>query len=146
MQKAAKWDNINFYIFQTHPWIFRDSSNPNEKLVIKKHQVKSDFFECSDFLADLESTAEFNSDQHNSLLNGKSPICVLIQLPVEDLRQLALRTVRKQLPRKEDCFQQGPLGKEASEKNFSQMMNPLPEQLIAEHIKKKTPLQKVMPI
>lgn len=92
------------YTYKTHPWIFRDSSNPNEKLVIKKHQSKSDFFECSDFLADLQSSAEFNSDQHNSLLNGNRPMCVLIQLPVEDLRQLALRTVRKQLPRKEDCF------------------------------------------
>ena len=90
--------------FQTHPWIFRDSNNPNEKLVVKKQQVKSPFFECSDFLSDLKSTREYGGNQRSSLLNGKKPLCVLIQLPVENLRRLALKTVCNSLPQKEDCF------------------------------------------
>ena len=96
--------NIIKIVLQTHPWIFRDSQNLNEKLVIKKSRVKSDFFECGDFLANVEHSSEFTSEQRNSLMSGQSTICVLIQTPVENLRQLALRTVRKKLPRKEDCF------------------------------------------
>ena len=91
-------------VFQKHPWIFRDSINANEKLAIRKHHAKSYFFECGDFLANLESGSEFTSEQRHSLTSGQSTICVLIQTPVENLRQLALKTVRKKLPRKEDCF------------------------------------------
>ena len=89
---------------QTHPWIFRDSGNPNERLVVKKQYIKSGYFECDDFLSDLHQSGHNKSDQHKALLNGEIPICVLIQLPVENLRHLALKTVRRHLPRKEDCF------------------------------------------
>ena len=67
--------------------------------MVKKKSVKKGFFECNDFLEDVK-----NSREYYSVINGQVPICVLIQLPVEDLRQLALKTVRRHLPRKEDCF------------------------------------------
>ena len=90
----------SFSIFQTHPWIFRDSNCPNERFVVKKNKVKHGYFECNDFLNDLKYNREYNK-----ILNGEVPICVLIQLPiVEDLRQLALKTVREHVNRKEDCF------------------------------------------
>ena len=95
---------MDFLYLQTHPWIFRDSSNPNERLVVKKQFIKSGYFECEDFLSDLHQSGDNKSDQHKALLNGDIPICVLIQLPVENLRHLALKTVRRNLPRKEDCF------------------------------------------
>ena len=62
--------------------------------------MKSGFFECNDFLEDHFE----NSREYHSIINGQVPICVLIQLPVEDLRQIALKTVRRHLLRKEDCF------------------------------------------
>ena len=96
------WSSLNdcFSIFQTHPWIFRDSNCPNERLVVKKNKVKRGYFECGDFLNELKYNREYNN-----IINGEVPICVLIQLPVvEDLRQLALKTVRGHVNRKEDCF------------------------------------------
>lgn len=62
--------------------------------------MKRGYFECGDFLKDLRYNREYQN-----IINGEVPICVLIQLPVvEDLRELALRTVRRYVDRKEDCF------------------------------------------
>jgi len=97
LQPQTAW---SVYTYKTHPWIFRDSNCPNERLVVKKNKVKRGYFECGDFLNELKYNREYNN-----IINGEVPICVLIQLPVvEDLRQLALKTVKGHINRKEDCF------------------------------------------
>ena len=56
------------------------------------------------FQSCLSSSPDFNLQQRQALASGNGTICVFIQLPVEDLRQLALRTVRQNVSKKEDCF------------------------------------------
>ncbi len=52
----------------------------------------------------LSASPDFSLEQRQALATGNGIICVFIQLPVEDLRQLALRTVRQSVSKKEDCF------------------------------------------
>ena len=56
------------------------------------------------FQSCLSSSPDFSLQQRQALASGNGTICVFIQLPVEDLRQLALRTVRQNVSKKEDCF------------------------------------------
>ena len=56
------------------------------------------------FQSYLSSSPDFSLQQRQALASGNGTICVFIQLPVEDLRQLALRTVRQNVSKKEDCF------------------------------------------
>lgn len=89
--------------YHTHPWIFLDAET-HRRLAIKKRRVKADFFESGDFLAALREGAEYTPEQVQGLADGRGLICVFIQLPVDDLRSLALKTVRRCIERKEDCF------------------------------------------
>ena len=56
------------------------------------------------FQSCLSASPDFSREHRQSLATGNGIICVFIQLPVEDLRQLALRTVRQNVSKKEDCF------------------------------------------
>lgn len=88
--------------YEKHPWIFRDG---DESLVIEKYRgVKGEYFESDDYLRSLSDCPDYSAEQRLALADGKAIICVMITLPVEDLRHLALRTVRKRLAKKEDAF------------------------------------------
>ena len=56
------------------------------------------------FQSCLSASPDFSREHRQSLATGNGIICVFIQLPVEDLRQLSLRTVRQNVSKKEDCF------------------------------------------
>ena len=63
--------------------------------------AKSDYFEASSLLRGSDS---FGDGEKTDLAGGKGIICVFIVQPVDKLRALALKTVRKCLVKKEDCF------------------------------------------
>ena len=94
--KAAQ----TFYTFHGHPWIFQDCET-KERLAIQKSGSKSDYFEVISFLRGSDS---FSDLEKRDLAAGKTVICVFIVQPVDKLRHLALKTVRKCLVKKEDCF------------------------------------------
>jgi len=79
-----------------HPWIFRDADT-SEPLVIKKLNVKGTYFEIVDYLRSIRKK-QLASRGNNTTLS------VFIQQPIDELRTLALRTVRQKLVQKEDCF------------------------------------------
>lgn len=72
-------------------------------MVIKKRWVRGDFFESGDYLKDLDDL-DRRPESARDGGGGGGLICVLIQLPVDHLRHLALKTVLRNLRKKEDCF------------------------------------------
>jgi predicted HAD superfamily hydrolase len=50
------------------------------------HEININFFQSC-----LSSSPDFSLEHRQALATGNGIICVFIQLPVEDLRQLALR-------------------------------------------------------
>ncbi len=92
------------FTYRTHPWIFLDAET-GERLAAKRGpRARSGFFESGDHLRALRSSGECSEERARQLEEGRGLICVFIQPAVDGLRTLALRTVRRTLQRKEDCF------------------------------------------
>ncbi len=91
------------FTYSRHPWIIRDSET-GERLAVQKHRAKSRRFEADDFLGGLATRSDYSRREIAEFAEGKRLICAFITHPVEDLRQLAIRTARSRLSRKEDCF------------------------------------------
>lgn len=92
-----------FYTYRGHPWIFRDCES-KKRLAIQKSgssRAKSDYFEV---IAYLRGSDSFTDSEKEDLAQGKRVICVFVVQPVDKLRHLALKTVRRCLAKKEDCF------------------------------------------
>lgn len=103
-QNLSPDSTVSIRTYRKHPWIFRDSAS-KERLYVKKLGGRSHFFEAGDFLKALSQSGKYSDKYYDNLsADGVKIICVLIDKPVDTLRNLSLQTIRRSLRSRDDCF------------------------------------------